>query len=166
MPTSTLRAIAVDTGSPVGNKITVEQGFEETADLIDDLQTQADATDVIVDALPILVSGTYTPTLTNISNVTSSGTYSAQYLRVGNTVQVSGRFDCQATATGIVTIDLSIPIASDFTTGEHLCGSGGSNSGFILRILAESTNDRARITYNAPTTSNTALAFIFSYRIL
>jgi len=135
-------------------------GFGQVADELESLKTQADATDAL------LAFGTYTPTLTHISNVASSANYEAQYFKVGNVVQVSGRFDCQATATGIVTIDVSIPIASNFSVGGNLCGAGGSNTGLSLRILAETTNNRARVTYNATSTSSTALSFIFSYIIL
>src|SRR5688500_4743620 len=39
--------------------------------------------------LPVLTSGTYTPTLTNTTNLDGSTAYECQYLRVGNTVTVS-----------------------------------------------------------------------------
>ena len=41
-------------------------------------------------SLPTLAAGTYTPTLTNVTNLDSSTAYEAQYIRIGGTITVSG----------------------------------------------------------------------------
>lgn len=57
-------------------------------------------------------SGTYTPTLTNVVNISASTAYQAQYLQVGNTVTVSGRVDIDPVVTATATqLGISVPVA-------------------------------------------------------
>ena len=115
-------------------------------------------------------SGTYTPTLTNTTNVTSSTAYVCTYLRVGNTVTVSGRFDIQPTTTALNTLmGLSLPVASNFTTADQAggCGiaPGGSSQG--AAILSDATNDRASVQFKAVgTVALIAINFTFTYQVL
>jgi hypothetical protein len=71
-----------------------------------------------------VLSGTYTPTLTNNANITSSTAYQCQYMRVGNVVTVSGQVDI--TATSVLTLTqliMTLPISSSFpVSGFNYCG--------------------------------------------
>ena len=68
--------------------------------------------------------GTYTPTASILANLDASPTISeAQYLRVGNSVNVSGRFTANPTITATATsFDLSFPVISDIGAIEDAAG--------------------------------------------
>jgi hypothetical protein len=114
-----------------------------------------------------LAAGTYTPTLTGVTNIGASTAYQCQYLRVGNTVTVSGKVDIDPTATGATELGLSLPIASgvsnDYTIG------GAANSGAAAAesaaISGDSGNSRAAIKFIAVDISNKSYFFTFTYTI-
>jgi hypothetical protein len=114
-------------------------------------------------------SGTYTPSLTNATNVTSSTAVECQYMRVGNVVTVSGQVTIQSTASGNVALGMSIPVASNFTQGRQASGfvqdaaAGGSITG---AIIADTTNDRLEIRYVAAAGASTTFAVHFTYRVI
>lgn len=117
-----------------------------------------------------LSSGIYTPTLTAVANVSTSSTVSAQYMRVGNTVTVSGRVALSATAANTdTTIRVSLPIASDLTVSHSIGGSGasvtGGTMGNAVGISGDVTNNAAVFNLRPVNTTNTAYAFSFTYRI-
>lgn len=98
-------------------------------------------TDLAVDTSS---SGTYTPTLTNTTNISSSTASVNQWMRVGNVVTVSGRVIIDPTATGLIQLGMSIPVASDFTVVEQVGGTGASNNEFIY-AYADVTNNRVTL---------------------
>ena len=115
-----------------------------------------------------LASGTYTPTLTNGTNTAGSTAYACQYMRVGDTVTVAGRFDIDPTASGTATVlGISLPIASNFSALEN-CGGGAWSGDFVEcgRIYADPTNDRADLQFVAQTTANHGMSFSFTYRVI
>jgi hypothetical protein len=65
-----------------------------------------------------LLSGTYTPTVANQSNITSVSVEVAQYLRVGNVVTVSGQCTITPASAASATFSLSLPIAVTGLVGE------------------------------------------------
>jgi hypothetical protein len=101
---------------------------------------------LVLNDLPIvLTSGTYTPTLTDVTNITSSTAYACQYLRVGSVVTVSGRVDVDVTGAGAVELGLSLPIASNYSAVNQCGGNASTSTGSDVgaAILADATNDRA-----------------------
>jgi hypothetical protein len=114
-------------------------------------------------------SGTYTPTLTNVTNISSSTVEGLHYMRVGSVVTVAGRVRVTATAAGNVRIDISLPIATTFTAGNQLGGAGGSATGVVdvpTALMGNPTDHRAIMAYVAPSTDERFLAFTFTYRIM
>lgn len=124
-----------------------------------------------------ILSGTYTPTLTNTTNVASSSFTNsppAKWTRVGNVVTVSGHVSVQATsgAAALTALGISVPIASNFAIFEDLSGTasdgnqsaGTANSSAGLQ--ADVANDRATLYYRANNTNTSIFAFIFSYTVL
>jgi hypothetical protein len=79
-----------------------------------------------------VVSGTYNPTIAGVTNFTSGTAYTAQYMRVGNTVTVSGKVNVVTIGMG-VQWTLSLPISSSFTQDYQAAGTG------ILSGLLSST---------------------------
>lgn len=113
-------------------------------------------------------SGTYTPTLTSVANVAASTAYQSQYMRVGNTVTVSGRLDIDPTATGNTQLGISLPVASNFGAVEDCAGTAFASgiAGMGAAIRADSTNDRAELVYIAVDITNQPLYFTFTYQVI
>ncbi len=116
--------------------------------------------------LPVLASGTYTPTLTNVTNVAASVTDVMKYLRVGDVVTVSGRITIDPTAAGLTRVDISLPIASNLAALRDCAGTGAREGENVVGIiLGDTTNDRAYLSFIAVSTSNGAWAVHFTYEI-
>lgn len=119
----------------------------------------------------VITSGTYTPTLTNVTNITASTAYPCQYMRVGNTVTVSGQVAITTTAnTTQTTFGMSLPIASNFGN-TYECGGGGytqSNSaaGHGICISADAANNRANFDYYETHGAADTFNFSFTYQII
>lgn len=117
-----------------------------------------------------LAHGTYTPTLTNVTNVAASTAYECHYTRVGNQVTVFGKVDIDQTAAGAFEVGISLPIASNFAAVTDLSGSGVSiNSAGISDapyMEADTTNDRASFKGNDTDIANHAHYFQFMYTVI
>lgn len=120
-----------------------------------------------------LKSGLYTPTLTNISNITSKTSYVWQWMQVGQVVTVSGRFDVGATSgNNAVPVDsvltASLPVVganfSAATTGAAGAGVSVQN----IQCLAVEVNNGAStvfLEWNATTTATCTFWLTFTYCI-
>lgn len=113
-----------------------------------------------------LAAGTYTPSLTNTTNVAASSAYVCQYSRVGNVVTVSGLVQIDTTSTGNTVLGMSLPIASNLPNATELGGVASQTTNEVCRIIGDPTNDRALFTFSATSTSVTNWAFIFMYQVL
>lgn len=114
-------------------------------------------------------SGTYTPTLTNILNISASTAYVCQYMQIGNVVTVSGKFDIDpTTASSLVRLGISLPNSTNFTA-DHQAGGTGTNVtvlGYTGPIIADPTNDRLEFAINVSTdVSNLSYYFTVTYLI-
>lgn len=115
-------------------------------------------------------SGTYTPTLTGVTNVSSSTPRLASWNRVGNVVTVAGQID--VTATSVLTgtkIGVSLPVPSDFTTAYQAGGSGNSttitSSMHGVAIYADATNNRAEFAYYTAISGSDTMTYSFTYEV-
>jgi hypothetical protein len=118
----------------------------------------------------VVYAGTYTPTLTGVSNVDSvtlQGT--AKYLRLGNIVHVCFRTNIDPTSgapTG-TSFRCTLPIASDFTAISQLNGTGCFNGGRNAAIAsADTTNNAATIEFQASFTGEDSGTVNFTYEIV
>ena len=116
-------------------------------------------------------SGTYTPTLTNTTNVAASTAYECQYMRVGNVVTVSGQVDIDPTsATTDTVLGMSLPIASALAANRQLGGTAANSTagryGEGVAITADLTNDRAQFLLRPTSTNNSSYGFSFTYRVI
>jgi hypothetical protein len=101
-------------------------------------------------SLQYIASGTYTPTLTGVANVSSSTAYAMPWIRVGNVVTVSLTFDITHTASNTLTkLGISLPIASNFTGASDCGGSAtrqaASGLGETGNLRPDTANDRAEV---------------------
>ena len=113
----------------------------------------------------VALNGVYTPTPTNVSNINSSTAYACVFSCVGNVCTVSGKIRYNSTSTGAAQIDLSLPIASNFTAEEDLAGTAASEdvADGPMYIKANYTNDRASIYSTTDGTTNHDHFFTFQY---
>lgn len=114
-----------------------------------------------------LDSGTYTPSLTNVSNLDASTTHSCQYLRVGATVTVSGYIEANPTAGASTQLGISLPIASNLINLGDCAGVAASPgaSGVSAAIVADTANNRAEMQWVATDLNNQSMFFSFTYRV-
>lgn len=111
-------------------------------------------------------SGTYTPSLTNTTNLAASTARTCMYIQVGNIVQVAGDIDVDPTSTGNIVLGISLPIASNFTTVEDAAGTAGVVNGSSDGVVeADPTNDRLTATFAMGTASNSTFCFTAMYRV-
>jgi hypothetical protein len=117
-----------------------------------------------------LAASTYTPTRSAESNIDGTVTMTeAQYLRVGATVSVSGRFTADATAAGLASFEITLPVASNLGAVEDVAGVAFSVSattpegGEIIGVVA---NDTAKIQWIAVDTASRTWSFTFTYQVI
>lgn len=126
------------------------------------------STDTITLTVPTVASGTYTPTLTNTTNLAASTAYQCQYLRVDNTVTVSGRVDVDPTGAGQTVLGISLPIASNIGATEDVGGVASTIAvaSQCAGIYGDTANDRATMEWVAVDLANRAMFFTFSYQVI
>jgi hypothetical protein len=115
-------------------------------------------------------SGTYTPSLTNQTNVVLSTSYACQYMRVGNVVTVSGQIAIDPNTAADAVLGMSLPIASNFNGIQNLGGTFVSQQSPSAKvpgvIYADLTNDRATFFVTPNLTTNMTYSFSFTYLII
>lgn len=132
-----------------------------------------DGTSLNINAVATLNSGTYTPTISNTTNVATSTSAIFQWLRIGNVVTVSGAVTVDPTTTGDTRLSLSLPVASDFTTATQCSGTATYDGPFVggdrlpFKIAADVTNNVARLQggITADPGSEQPLVCIFTYLV-
>lgn len=114
---------------------------------------------------PEICSGTYTPTLTNGTNVAASTAYPSFYQRVGNVVTVSYQVDVDPTSASTQTnLGISLPIASNFASGADSNGTcSGSNSPTFCMSTSDAANDRVTMSFSMVSVSNSGFVGTFVY---
>jgi len=120
----------------------------------------------------VLLSGTYTPTLTAGTNTNVSvGANLAHYTRIGNEVSVKGSTTIGITnASTSSDFQISLPIASNMTGNTDAVGLGTasnfSDSVNNIIIYANSATDRALVAFKSGTsTSSTTVYYSFTYTV-
>lgn len=126
------------------------------------------AVDSIQSVFGLVESDVWTPTLTNVTNLTASTAYECHYIRINDKVICFGRFDADVTAVAPTSTELgiSLPIASALTSSAQLGGTASTSRDGGL-IIADTTNDRASVQWSAAVNSaNAGWGFMFGYTIL
>ncbi len=112
-----------------------------------------------------IASGTYTPTITNGTNVDSSSSASAFYMRMQDVVWVRGSVSVDTTTDSLDTvIGISLPVSSNLAATNDLIGAiAGLGHG---SVLADTVNDRATATFIATGTTARTYYFDFAFKVL
>lgn len=119
-------------------------------------------------SLTTVISGTYTPTATNTTNIAASTPALAQYMRVGSVVTVSGEVLIDPTATGDIELGLTLPIASNLGAASDVAGTAAtSNAAGYGVVFGDAANDRATLSGNATVDAVARTwRYTFTYRII
>lgn len=117
-----------------------------------------------------ITASTYTPTVTPITNVTTSGNNPATYMRIGNVVTVFGTITIGPTAAGGATtvVSLSLPVSSTFTGTADASGLGQSENSLNLSpwIAASALSSVVLYSFSSGSTSSAKHHFSFSYQVI
>ena len=111
-------------------------------------------------------AGTYTPTLTNVSNLSASTAYQCQWHRIHNVITVSGRVDITPTATATLTqLGLSLPRPSSFLASNNCAGVAFASAvgGQGAAILGDVANGRAELDWIAGDITSQPMWLLFQY---
>lgn len=113
-------------------------------------------------------SGFYTPTLFNTTNISASTAYTCQWLRVGNSITVSGKVDVTPSATVDTVLGISLPMASALSAQEQCAGTAAATqaAGEVAAVVGDTVNDRAKMMWVATVTFNHNMFFTFTYAVL
>jgi len=116
-----------------------------------------------------IFSSTYTPSLTNVTNVAASTAYVTGYYRVGTSVTVYGKVDIDATlaASTFTELGIALPIVSNLANEEDLGGNAISDAiaSLTARVKGDAANNRASVVFKALSINNDSYSFEFSYQI-
>ena len=112
-------------------------------------------------------SGTYTPTWTGLANVDSVTAFSCQYMRVGDTVTVSGWVTINATVDNTATsLSFSLPINSDTSVVNRLNGTGVQQGGGAAAALYGYGTNFGEFAVSPLVDTSVNYSFHFTYRII
>jgi hypothetical protein len=115
----------------------------------------------------VTASGTYTPTWTGLANVTSVTAFSCQYMRVGNTVTVSGWVTIDPISDNTPTsLSFSLPINSNTTSVNFLNGTGVTQGGGAAASLSGYSSNFGEFEVLPSLATAVNYAFHFTYRIV
>ena len=120
-------------------------------------------------AMTLLASGTYTPTLSNQNDITTLTITEAQYMRVGSTVTVSGSFTARVAFTESAgTFEMTLPIASNIGNQEDLAGvcSGAQNTPTSGRILGVPSTNTAYVSFIGDNGVDVIYSYTFTYQVI
>lgn len=121
-------------------------------------------------ALGNVRSDVYTPTRSAEANLDANVTMSeAQWMRVRNTVTVSGRFTADPTTTLTATsFEMTLPIASNIGAVEDVAGVAacGSIASMSAAITGSVANNTAVVSWIATDVTSQTWSFTFTYQVI
>jgi lysophospholipase L1-like esterase len=155
-------------------KLTLQSGGPFVNDGINTLQVTGTASGTVDATLSnqfvrfgqLPTSGTYTPTLTNTTNISSSSVNTANYTKVGNIVTCMVAVSFNATAAGNGTLTVTLPIARTVST--NLYAGSGPGAGLnqspdvVARLSANTTTITFDFTAIGTATSTVPVSFQYS----
>lgn len=115
-------------------------------------------------------TGTYTPTRSAEANLDANVTmFEAQYLRVRNTVTVSGRFTANPTLAATATsFEMTLPVASNIGAVEDCCGVAfcGAIAGMGAQISGSVANNTMVVSWISSDVTAQSWSFIATYQVI
>ena len=113
---------------------------------------------------PALAAGTFTPTLTAVTNTSSPLLDGARYTRIGNIVTFSFRFSVTTSSgSSASTIRVTLPVASSFSNTNQ---AAGTCSGSLGRVEADAANDELIVAWTSGAGGTETIVVTGQYTIL
>jgi lysophospholipase L1-like esterase len=110
-------------------------------------------------------TNSYTPTLTNTTNIAASTAYTTYYTVVGDMVTVWGTVDIDATAAATITeMGMSLPFAAGISQIYDLAGTAAFEDNTSVQIKGDNSNGRAMFRFTPQTNTNNKYSFQFTYK--
>lgn len=109
----------------------------------------------------------YSPTVSNAVNIVTTTTLPAFYIRIGSIVIVTGYITIENNSNGAVSLNLSLPVASNLGNLFGFLKSRYTDSNITNEfITADTANDKAKLSYNINDVSTIEFTYTFTYKIL
>jgi hypothetical protein len=166
--TFTKRAIGVATATDILTRADGDGRYDTLGSAAAALAAAQDYTDDEITALGVIASGTWTPTLTNTTNIAASTTAECRYTRLGNVVSFAGRVSVTPTGAGQCVMGVSLPVASNFAAAGDAAGSGVATENPYIPVLVQGdqTNDRLLVAFYATSVAVRFVAFSGQYTVI
>lgn len=172
--TAAVQNLAVAIDLTVGDDLTVVGDTTVDTITIGDVTTIPNihnANNILGPTSPIaqmVKSGTYTPTPSNITNVSSSIGLQLQYIQVGRVVTCSGRISITPTAAAstFTQVEIDPPVGTNFGSLNECGGTGNfivGSTQIPIRITANTTTDKIEIDFLAPQSTAMLCNLHFTY---
>ena len=111
------------------------------------------------------IESTYTPSLTNTTNISASTAYTTHYQRIDDVVHVWGEVDIDATTAATISeMGLSLPTTTDIAQTYDLAGTASFEDNTIVQIKGDVTNNRAMFRFTPVSNTNNKYSFHFTYK--
>ncbi len=125
----------------------------------------------LITALGANNSGTFTPTLTIVTNLDTLIAHVCYFTRIGDVVTVNGQVQINATAAGDIVFRMSLPIASVFGNVRQLSGVSANDDTTlvdvnVLAIRSDTVNNEAEFRNPVVSLTTQTYHFNFAYLIL
>lgn len=118
-------------------------------------------------AVADIVSGTWTPTLTNASGLSSSTANLSYYLRIGSIVFFSGSLSITPSFATSTVVRISLPVASNFGAVSDAAGvSAVMNNTEVGTVYGNVANDTLEMELIVGSTAARLVRFTGSYRVI
>lgn len=115
-------------------------------------------------------SGTWTPTVSAGVNIDSTSNAAGNYIQIGNQVTCAFALtlDPTAAASTLTTFEITIPVASNFSTSRQCNGSGGFDKtpGAAAVVYGSAANDTALIQFFSTSTASGDIRGTFVYSVI
>jgi len=109
---------------------------------------------------------TYTPTLSNISNISSSTAYECQFTKINNVVTVSGKVDITPIGLGNFDLRITVPILTTFTDNSEAGGTAHDPVDQSACVQSQPTGSTVRMQGVITGLAARSWWFTFTYRIV
>ena len=117
--------------------------------------------------MTVVASGVYTPVFSGLSGVDSATPFECQYMRVGDTVTVSGIFAAVCTEfASPYHMLMTLPIASNLGAAGDLAGTFTTQLGAYGSIIGNSIANKAQLYFVDGLTSSADYSFTLTYQII
>lgn len=113
-----------------------------------------------------MASGLWTPTLTPTTNLDAAVLNSAFYYRIGDLVTVFLYVSLDPTSAASTVLDITIPIASDFSATSQASGIIASQQGEVGRVDASTALNGLTAAFTAAVTTSHPFQIVACYRIM